>query len=64
MPADILHHFLLGWAKKAVEKLKVDSLSTRDLTNVCAILDKCIIWKVLVIISFASMRIVKKVRTS
>ena len=46
-PADILHDFLLGWTKKAVGKLKDEYLSTRDLANVCAILDKSIIWKVI-----------------
>ena len=45
LPADILHHLTLGWAKKAVEALKDDILSAAGLNEVCAIFDGCVIWK-------------------
>ena len=47
LPADILHHLALGWCKKAIGALKDDILSTDGLSEVCAIFDRCVIWKVL-----------------
>ena len=46
LPLDVLHHLTLGWIKKALERLKEDFLSAADLAQVCAILDKCVVWKV------------------
>ena len=46
LPLDVLHHLTLGWIKKALERLKEDFFSAADLAQVCAILDKCVVWKV------------------
>ena len=45
LPADILHHFILGWEKKTLQSLVDNHLSRKDLGAVCAVLDK-IVWKV------------------
>ena len=39
LPTDILHHLLLGWEKKAFDKLKNDHLSERGVSKFCAIID-------------------------
>ena len=39
-PSDILHHLLLGWMKKVLEKLKNDHLSEQSLSEVCSIIDQ------------------------
>ena len=41
LPADILHHFLLGWMKKTLHGIKRDSLSVADLD----MMEKIILWK-------------------
>ena len=45
LPADILHHFLLGWMKKTLKGLKSDFLSPVNLDKLCAVMDKIILWK-------------------
>ena len=45
LPADILHHFLLGWMKKTLKGLKSDFLNPADLDKVCAVMDEIIVWK-------------------
>ena len=43
LPADILHHFLLGWMKKAFDKVKENHLSFPALDKVCSVIDR-ILW--------------------
>ena len=44
LPADVLHHFTLGWGKKSFIFLKNDVLAEESLNKLCLIFDK-IIWK-------------------
>ena len=43
----MLHHLTLGWSKKAILNLKDNHFSAETLNVVCAILDTCVIWKVM-----------------
>ena len=44
LPADILHHFTLGWVKKSFIALKNEILSADSLEKICEVLDN-VIWK-------------------
>ena len=44
----MLHHFLLGWMKKTLMLLKSDILEQQSVDDLCAMLDRIILWKVAV----------------
>jgi hypothetical protein len=44
LPSDILHHFTLGWEKKALINLKNDLFGEESLDKICQVIDQ-IVWK-------------------
>lgn len=45
LPADVLHHYLLGWMKKTLILLKTDHLTKPIQDELCMMVDQIILWK-------------------